>query len=83
MMDEEKFRQKREELLAKEKILTMKKIKELFTKYFTPEKIEMYNNNSDKENGLTNLKEILSSLEKDLSETNDDIEKRNNHLKQF
>ena len=26
MMDEEKFRQKREELLAKEKILTMKKI---------------------------------------------------------
>ena len=81
MMDEEKFRQKREELLAKEKILTMKKIKELFTKYFTPEKIEMYNNNSDKENGLTNLKEILSSLEKDLSQTNDDIEKKKQSFK--
>ena len=69
MMDEQSFKMKRDEYLNKEKILTKKKVKELFSKYFTPEQIEIYIKNSDKENELTNLKDILSSLEKDLSES--------------
>ena len=68
MMDEQAFRQKKEEYMSEQKIITKKKINELYSKYFTPEQIEKYNKNSaDKEEG--NLKEILSSLEKDLSES--------------
>ena len=70
MMDEQTFKQKKEEYISQQKIITKKKVNEVFNKYFTPEKIEKYNSkNSDKEDGISNLKEVLSSLEKDLSES--------------
>ena len=84
MMDEQAFRKKKEEYINEQKILTKKKINEIYTKYFTPEQIEKYNKKcSDKEDGVTNLKEVLSSLEKDLSESikSKDKEKMKQSLK--
>ena len=86
MFDEQRLKLKREEYMNQQKILTKKKINEIFTKYFTPEQIEKYsNNNSVNDNGLTNLKDILSSLERDLSESctenKEDIEKMKQSFK--
>ena len=75
MMDEQSFKNKKEEYMNEQRIITKKKINEIFTKYFTPEQIEIYNkksndnNNNCSEQGLTNLKDVLFSLEKDLSES--------------
>ena len=70
MMDEQAFRKKKEEYMNEQKILTHKKLNEIYTKYFTPEQIEKYNKKiSDKEDGNSNLKDVLFSLEKDLSES--------------
>ena len=74
MMDEQSFRSKREEYMNQQKIITKKKINDIYTKYFTPEQIELYSkknsdNNNNNDAGFTNLKDVLFSLEKDLSES--------------
>ena len=70
MMDEESFRKKREEYVNEQKILTKKKISEIYKKYFSEEEIKKYNKKDpDKEECMSNLKVVLSSLGKDLSES--------------
>ena len=70
MMDEFSFKQKRDEYLSQQKILTKKKVNEVFKKHFTQEQIEIYNKKTkEKEDENINLKEILSSLGKDLSDS--------------
>ena len=84
MMDEQAFKQKKEEYIFQQKIITKKKINEVFNKYFTPEKIGIYNTkSSDKEDGISNLKDVLSSLEKDLSESCIDNKDKDNIKQSF
>ena len=83
MMDEQTFKQKKEEYISQQKIITKKKINEVFNKYFTPDKIEKYcSKSSDKEDGISNLKDVLSSLEKDLSESNVENKENKEKMKQ-
>ena len=70
MMDEFSFKQKREEYVSQQKILTKKKVNEVFNKHFSKEQIEIYSQKAKgKEDEITNLKDILYDLGSDLSES--------------
>ena len=82
LLDEATLNQKKEEFAAEQKILTQKKIRKLYDKYFTPEKIENYNKSSiNNDKSFTSMKETLSSLEKELNENSGDIIDKNNNEK--
>ena len=67
LLDEQALNEKKEEMISEQKILTQKKVRKLYEKYFTPKKIEEYNNNINSDDkSFTNLKETLSNLDKDL-----------------
>ena len=67
LLDDKALKEKNEEFLAEQKILTKKKVRILYEKYFTPEKLEDFNKNINPDDkSFTNLKETLSNLEKDL-----------------
>ena len=65
MLDEQTLNKKREEFISEQKILTQKKIRQLYDKYFTQEKIDEFNKNV--QNSSNDVKQSLSSLDKDLS----------------
>ena len=65
MLDEQTLNKKREEFISEQKILTQKKIRQLYDKYFTQEKIDEFNKNV--QNSSNDVKQTLSSLDKDLS----------------
>ena len=86
ILNEESFKQKREEYINEQKILAKKKINEIYKKYFSEEEIKKYNKKGPvKNDDISNLKDVLSSLGKDLSESmqkgKEDKEKMRQSLK--
>ena len=80
LLDEQALKEKKEELISEQKILTQKKVRKLYEKYFTPEKIEEYNNNINSDDkSFTNLKETLSNLNKDLIDACKNITDENDY----
>ena len=74
LLDESALNAKREEMISEQKILTQKKVRKLYDKYFTPEKIEEYNKNINSDDkSFTNIKETLSNLDKDLIDSCNNI----------
>ena len=70
MMDEQTLKKKKEEYINEQKLLAQKKINEIYKKHFNEEQIKKYNKiDSGKEDEIYNLKEVLCSLQKDLSES--------------
>ena len=77
MLDEQTLNKKKEEFISEQKIMTQKKIRQLYDKYFTQEKIEEFNKNA--QNSSDNLKQTLSTLDKDLANACKNISKENNN----
>jgi len=77
MLDEQTLNKKKEEFISEQKIMTQKKIRQLYDKYFTQEKIEEFNKNA--QNSSVNLKQTLSTLDKDLANACKNISKENNN----
>ena len=77
MLDEQTLNKKKEEFISEQKIMTQKKIRQLYDKYFTQEKIEEFNKNA--QNSSDNVKQTLSTLDKDLANTCKNISKENNN----
>ena len=75
MLDEQTLNKKREEFISEQKIITQKKVRQLYDKYFTPQKIEEFNKNVNKSS--TNLKQSLSLLDKNLNEACKDKTNKN------
>ena len=83
LLDEQTLNKKREDYISDQKLLTHKKMRQLYDKYFTPKKIEEYNKNNSSGQGFTNLKEILCSLENDLTSACKNINDANSKEKIF
>ena len=77
MLDEQTLNKKKEEFISEQKIMTQKKIRQLYDKYFTQEKIEEFNKNA--QNSSDNVKQTLSTLDKDLANACKNISKENNN----
>ena len=77
MLDEQTLNKKKEEFISEQKIMTQKKVRQLYDKYFTPQKIEEFNKIADKIS--PNLKQSLSLLEKKLTESSKNIDKENDN----
>ena len=77
MLDEQTLNKKKEEFISEQKIITQKKLRQLYDKYFTPQKIEEFNKIADKNS--TNLKQSLYLLDKDLNEACKNINKENDN----
>ena len=82
MLDEQTLNKKKEEFISEQKILTQKKIRQLYENYFTPQKIEEYNKEyGNQDINSNNLKQTLSNLEKNLSEVCNSINNETNKTK--
>ena len=82
MLDEQTLNKKKEEFISEQKILTQKKIRQLYENYFTPQKIEEYNKEyGNQDINSNNLKQTLSNLEKNLSEVCNGINNETNKTK--
>ena len=82
MLDEQTLNKKKEEFISEQKILTQKKIRQLYENYFTPQKIEEYNKEyGNQDINSNNLKQTLSNLEKNLSEMCNSINNETNKTK--
>ena len=77
MLDEQTLNKKKEEFISEQKIMTQKKIRQLYDKYFTQEKIEEFNKNA--QNSYDNVRQTLSTLDKDLTNACKNISKENNN----
>ena len=77
MLDEQTLNKKKEEFISEQKIITQKKVRQLYDKYFTPQKIEEFNKMADKNS--TNLKQSLYLLDKDLNEACKNINNENDN----
>ena len=81
LLDEQSFNKKKEEYISDQKILTQKKMRQIYEKYFTPKKLEEYAKTNSSSQGLINLKEVLASLENDLISACSDFNDNNNKEK--